>query len=211
MITAKTPNQKKYCKSIYDNDLTLCEGPSGVGKDMVGIGISLQLIFSDKNTYNKLILTRPMVGCGSSEFPSLPGSIGDKVAPYAAPLFYIIEELIGKKESQKLIENGTINFIPIELMRGFTFDNCCVVLSEMQNSTPQQALMAITRMGNNAKFVFNGDITQKDIRYYSGLEILLDFLKNTELAGIVQMTSQDNQRNPKINAILKAVDWQGSV
>jgi phosphate starvation-inducible PhoH-like protein len=210
-ITARTENQKKYLKALYTEDFVICEAMAGVGKDYVAIGVYLDMVLGVKHKQDKLIITRPLITCGSHDIGSLPGSLSERTLPYALPIIAIMNELLGVKDTRLVLEKKIVEFIPLELMRGYTFTNSCVLLSEMQNSTPQQAIMAITRMGLDSHFCFNGDPNQKDIRVDSGLEILIDTLSKTNLCAYIKMGPEDNQRNPKINAILKAIDWQGAI
>lgn len=208
-ITARTENQKTYLKALYTQDLVICESIAGVGKDYVAIGVYLDMVLGVKHKQDKLIITRPLVSCGPHDIGSLPGSVSERTAPYALPMVAIMNEMLGVKDTRVLLEKRIVEFIPLELMRGYTFTNSCVLLSEMQNSTPQQVLMAITRMGYDSHFCFNGDVTQKDINIYSGLELIVDTLSKTNLCSFIKMTAEDNQRNPKINKILKTIDWRG--
>lgn len=208
-ITARTEHQKEYLKALYTEEFVICEGNSGSGKDFVAIGVYLDMILGVRHKQERLIITRPLISCGPHDIGSLPGNVDEKTAPYAIPMLAIMNEMIGAKETRSLVEKRQVEFIPLELMRGHTFTNCCVLLSEMQNSTPQQTIMAITRMGIDTHFCFNGDIGQKDINTVSGLEIIVDSVAKTNLCRFIKMTAEDNQRNPKINKILKAIDWKG--
>lgn len=212
----KSEDGFKYCFSVPSGFLVLRRNDSvfvtgNSGKDFVAIGVYLDMILKDKYKQNKLIITRPLVTCGMHDLGSLPGTVSERTLPYALPMISIMQELTDVKTARELLEKRIVEFIPLELMRGYTFTNSCVLLSEMQNSTPQQAIMAITRMGHDSHFCFNGDIDQKDIRVYSGLEILIDTLSKTNLCEYIRMGPADNQRNPKINSILKAIDWNGTI
>lgn len=208
-ITARTEHQKEYLKALYTQDFVICEGAAASGKDFVAIGVYLDMVLGVRHKQEKFIITRPLVSCGPHDLGSLPGDLTEKCAPYALPMIAIMNDMIGPKETRSVIEKRLVEFIPLETMRGHTFTNCCVLLSEMQNSTPQQTIMAITRMGIDTHFCFNGDIGQKDINTASGLEIIVDSVAKTNLCSFIKMTAEDNQRNPKINKILKAIDWKG--
>lgn len=112
---------------------------------------------------------------------------------------------------EKLLESETICLQAIELMRGFTYKNCFVLITEAQNMTVPQAVMAITRIGENCKMVFEGDTDQKDLR---GEEDGLSYLKrklrdSDDLCGMVSLDSSDILRHPLIGQILERLDYRG--
>lgn len=211
-ITAKTPNQKKYIREIIENDITICHGKSGSGKTIVALGVALENIFREDKPQNKLYITRPMVGTCTRDFPWIKGSLYDKVYPFFAPTLNAIEGLLGSKKSlEDLIEREVINLQAIELMRGFTYKSCYVICSEAQNMTVPQAVMAVTRLGENCKMIIEGDTDQKDIREYDGLSYLKTRIGPYEdLCGLVEMGPQDIVRHPLIGKILDVIDYKGS-
>lgn len=211
-ITAKTVNQKKYIRAICENDITLCSGPSGTGKSVVALGIALEHILSPNHPQNKLYITRPMVATSTRDFPWIKGSLLDKLVPYFAPILNNLESLLGsKKRLEDLIEREVINLQATELMRGFTYKDCYVIATETQNLTVPQAVMMVTRLGENCKMVIEGDTDQKDIREYDGLSYLKSRIgPYTDLCGYVEMGKQDIVRHPLIGKILDTIDYKGA-
>jgi phosphate starvation-inducible PhoH-like protein len=208
MISAKTQNQTNYIYSIIESEITLCSGPSGTGKDFIPLGLALEWISRDDKPAKKLIVTKPMIASSYRDFPWLKGDLNEKCKPYFQPVMQNLELIIkNKKDLELMIKRETISFIPLELMRGFSFHDSFVVFSEMQNSTIEQAIMAITRLGENCKMIFNGDTDQKDVDYEDGLNFLMEKLKGFDnLASCVNLTYKDIQRNPKIAKILKVLN-----
>lgn len=203
-ISAKTDNQKEYIKAILENDIVICDAIAGVGKSYIALGVALELLFKKDSPYKKIYVTKPLVSCGSTDFPTLPGTIEEKIGPYFNSILYIAKNIIGHKETMALVEKKIIDFSPIEFMRGYTIENAILICDEVQNSTEEQIEMLITRMGaENCKMIFIGDLSQKDIYRYSGLDLLKDALKNTNLVANVTLGLEDIQRNRKISAILK--------
>ena len=212
LITAKTSNQKKYLKAIHNNDIIICEGQSGSGKTMCAIGAALELMMGDNTGIDKIYFTRPMISCSDfGDFPTVPGNVDEKFGVYTIHAINLLNKIIGKKETKLLIESKKIEFIPIELCRGYTFENCVVIIDEAQNLTPSQTVLMITRLGaDNCKAVFTCDLNQKDLgkKYFSAADLLIDSLKNTNLIKYIKMLPEDNQRNPKIIEILEYLDWK---
>lgn len=212
-VTAKTKNQKSYIRAIVENDITLCEAPSGVGKDFVALGIALEHIFRPDKPQRQLIISKPMIATAEREFPYIKGDMTEKLLPYYGSIISNLIKLVGsKKEVERLLADETIVMSPLELMRGHSFDNCYVVITEMQNSTVEQAVMAITRIGENCKLIMNGDTSQKDIKSDDGLSFLIRRLgRSPDLVAYVTLTEVDIQRHPKIGAILTQLNWKKEI
>lgn len=209
-IKPKTTNQKEYVNSIKTQDITICSGPSGTGKSLVALNTALEDVFFTRERA-KIYVTRPMVATSDRDFPFIKGTLYEKLVPYFAPILSNLEDLLGsRKELERLLENRTIELQAIELMRGFTYKNCYVLITEAQNMTIPQAVMAITRLGENCKMVFEGDTDQQDLRGESGLEYLIDKLHPREdLCGMVCMDEKDILRHPLIGKILKQLNYKG--
>lgn len=208
-VSSKTENQKKYIMSIQKNDVVICSGPSGTGKSLIALGIAFQKYY--KNEIGTIFVTRPMVATSEREFPYIKGTLFEKLEPYYAPIIEVIGQLHGggsngKKIAKELIEAGIVVLQPIELMRGFTYKNCCVLVTESQNMSVKQATMAITRIGEGCKMIFEGDTDQKDVRFESGLSFLIRKLEgNDDVCSVVQLDNEDIQRHPLIGRILELI------
>jgi len=212
LIKPKTINQRDYVSSIMDNDVTICSGPSGSGKSLVALSTAIANLTDPTTPYARIYVTRPMISTSTKDFPWIKGSLIDKLRPWFAPILANLEELVGSKtELEKLIESETICLQAIELMRGFTYKNCFVLVTEAQNMTVPQAVMAITRLGENCRMVFEGDTDQKDLRgEESGLSYLKRKLQHREdLCGMVELDATDILRHPLIGQILEQLDYRG--
>ena len=212
LVKPKTLNQRDYVSSIINNDVTICSGPSGSGKSLVALSTAISHMSDPNKPHQKIYVTRPMISTSTKDFPWIKGSLIDKLKPWFAPILANLEELVGAKyELEKLLESETICLQAIELMRGFTYKNCFVLITEAQNMTVPQAVMAITRIGENCKMVFEGDTDQKDLR---GEEDGLSYLKRKlrdcdDLCGMVDLDSSDILRHPLIGKILEQLDYRG--
>jgi phosphate starvation-inducible PhoH-like protein len=105
-----------------------------------------------------------------------------------------------------MLEDQVVEIAPLAYMRGRTFKNSWIIADEMQNATPAQAKMLMTRIGSNSKIVVTGDVEQAD--RHSGQNGLLDLvqrLQATPVNGIAvcAMTGRDIQRHSIIGSVLK--------
>ena len=204
-IKAHTVNQIKIVESFDKNDMVFAIGPAGTGKTYTGIAVAVKAL-KDK-LVKKIILTRPAVEAGES-LGFLPGDMKDKLDPYMQPLYDALKEMIAIEKLDDYINRGVIEIAPLAYMRGRTLDNAFVILDEGQNTTHNQMKMFLTRMGNNAKFMINGDPGQIDLpkKVVSGLKEATGILKNVEGIQIVYLDNSDVIRHQVVKRIIKAYE-----
>lgn len=202
-LVAKTDNQREYIRSIIENDITFCTGPSGTGKSFIAAGVAAEAILRDK--IDTIIVTRPLV-CTGKDIGSLPGELSDKIKPYLQPMEENLKYFLGRDKFALYYNTRRIRFEPLETMRGATFHNSYMILDEAQNCTADQIKMFITRMGEHAKVMINGDTKQTDLYNTNGLNFCLDRLQNIESIGICRLDYCDIQRNGILAAVLRALE-----
>lgn len=202
-LEAKTDNQRDYIRSIVENDIILCSGPAGSGKSFIAAGIAAQHLHH--NRIEQIIVTRPLV-CTGKDIGSLPGEIGEKIAPYLLPMKENLKHFLGQAYYGLYSNEGQIQYKPLEVMRGSTFHNSYMILDEAQNCTEDQIKMFVSRMGENSKVIINGDIEQNDLRGRSGLEFCMNRLDRIDGIGICKLGYEDIQRNGIIGRFLRALE-----
>jgi len=203
IVEPQTKNQKDYIRAIIENDIIFCTGPSGCGKSYIAAGISSQKLHH--NEIDSVIITRPLV-CTGKDIGSLPGELGEKIAPYLMPMQENFKNFLGRAFYGHHVNSGGIRYLPLEVMRGSTFDNAYMILDEAQNCSFEQIKMFITRMGKNSKVLINGDVKQTDLKFQSGLANCVEKLYNVEGVGVCQLTNQDIQRNGILGRVLTALE-----
>lgn len=202
-LEAKTENQKNYIRSIVENDVVFCTGPSGSGKSFIPAGLAAQKLMKDE--IDTIIVTRPLV-CTGRDLGSLPGELNEKIKPYLQPMEENLKYFLGRDKFGHYFNQRRIRFEPLETMRGSTFHDSFMILDEAQNCTTEQIKMFITRMGNHSKVIINGDNKQTDIYKNSGLDFCIERLSNVQDVGICKLEYHDIQRNGIIGAILYALE-----
>jgi len=172
-IYPKNLNQESYLLKLNDPKkmIIFAIGPAGTGKTMLAVQWAIdQLKYGDAT---KIIVTRPAVSV-DEEHGFLPGDLNEKMAPWTRPIFDVFAENYNAKEIEAMVAEGVIETSPLAYMRGRTFKNAVVIADEMQNTTPSQMKMLLTRLGTNSKMVVTGDLQQADRPNNNGL---LEFLK----------------------------------
>lgn len=203
VLVAKTPNQKDYIKSIVQNDITICVGPSGTGKSFIAAGVAAGRMLRDD--VDQIIVTRPLV-CTGKDIGSLPGELGDKIKPYLAPMEENLKYFLNRDKFGLYYNQRRIRFEPLETMRGATYHDSIMILDEAQNCTLEQIKMFITRMGKHTTVIINGDAKQTDVKKHTGLSMCIDRLSNIDGIGISRLGYEDIQRNGIIGKVLSALE-----
>lgn len=203
----KNEKQKNYINYINDKNtkIIFAVGPAGTGKTMIACEQVIKQIFNKE--INNIVLTRPLI-TNDEELGFLPGTINEKMDPWIRPINDIFSNVVDKNTLDNMYLNNHIEICPLAYMRGRTFHNTIIIADEMQNSTIKQMKMLLTRIGNNSKIILNGDLKQKDINCKSGLNHVLDKLKNNEkdFIKIIEFDKSNIERNPIISYILDLYD-----
>ena len=203
-LKPKTKNQEDYVRAIGANDVCFCTGPAGTGKTAVAVGLACDYLL-DKRV-EKIIVTRPVIESGRG-LGFLPGTFEEKIHPYLVPVLEEMQYRLNSSRVEAYREQGKIEVVPLEYMRGRNFHNCFMILDEAQNATFEQLKMFITRIGWDSKAVINGDIDQTDLlnKDRGGLEEFLERLEDIVGVGIAELTDEDIIRNPIISKVLNAL------
>jgi phosphate starvation-inducible PhoH-like protein len=204
-IYPRSKNQASYVKDMRSHDIAFCIGPAGTGKTYLAIAEALRLVLSKK--MRKLVLTRPVVEAGES-LGFLPGDLIQKINPYLRPLYDAMESLIPYDAIHRMEETRAIEIAPLAYMRGRSLNECVVILDEAQNTTKEQRKMFLTRIGEGARAVITGDVTQVDLprRQDSGLLHAVSVLGSVEGLGFTWLHTDDVVRNPLIKKIIQAYE-----
>ena len=204
-VKPKTLGQKSYVDNIRKKMIVFGMGPAGTGKTYLAMAMAITAFKNEE--VSRIILTRPAIEAGE-KLGFLPGDLQSKVDPYLRPLYDALYQIMGAESFQKNMEKGLIEVAPLAYMRGRTLDNAFIILDEVQNTTPAQMKMFLTRIGFGSKAVITGDATQKDLApgSQSGLDVALRVLKNIDEIGICELTSKDVVRHPLVQKIVQAYD-----
>ena len=177
-------------------------GPAGTGKTFLACCRGIEKL--KENKIDKIIITRPIVSVEEENIGFLPGNIEKKMDPWIRPIYDVFLNYYSKKELNDLILNNKIEISPLGFMRGRTFKESLIIADEMQNSTPNQMLMLLTRLGINSKIVITGDLQQSDLKEKNGLQDLLIKMNNKipDNFYLIKMDQSDVQRSNIVSQVL---------
>jgi len=209
-IVPKTKGQEAYVKTVRKNDVVFSIGPAGTGKTFLAVALAVAAL--ENHEVDRIILCRPAVEAGES-LGFLPGDLNEKVDPYLAPLYDSLRRMLPENKLTKLLEQKTLEVIPLAYMRGRTLDSAYMILDEAQNATVMQMKMFLTRLGIGSQAIVTGDITQIDLqrRTDSGLVQVSNILKNVEGIGFATLDCNDVVRHSLVMKIIQAYDENSSI
>jgi phosphate starvation-inducible PhoH-like protein len=204
-VVPKTVGQKLYLQAIQKNPVVFGIGPAGTGKTYLAMAAAIAALL--KNQVQRIVLTRPAVEAGEA-LGFLPGDLREKILPYLRPLYDAMHDLLGPEDVAKLTEKGVIEIAPLAYMRGRTLAGAYVILDEAQNTTPEQMMMFLTRLGDESRMIVTGDITQIDLprAKSSGLVQAPRVLRHIPGIEFHHFTASDVVRHPLVQRIIDAYE-----
>ena len=215
----RTDNQIKYVDHLLNSNISIVGGfgPAGCGKTLFACHAAIGALKS--GMVDKIVITRPLIAVDEEELGFLPGTIANKMDPWTRPIFDILGEFYSVQQLQSMVDNGVIEISPLAYMRGRTFKRSFIIADEMQNSSPNQMLMMLTRIGEESKLVITGDLKQSDRSGVNGLRDFIEKLrtsnnkddnKDDSLIEFIELDTVDIQRSPVVAHILNIYETKNN-
>ncbi len=204
-IVPKTLGQKLYLQSLQHCPVVFGIGPAGTGKTYLAVAHAISALL--RNEVEKIILTRPAVEAGEA-LGFLPGDLREKILPYLRPLYDAMADMLPGDDVNKLTERGVIEIAPLAYMRGRTLSRAYIILDEAQNTTSEQMMMFLTRLGEGSRMIVTGDTTQVDLPRSkgSGLLEVERILQGIDGIAFHRFSGADVVRHPIVQRIIAAYD-----
>jgi len=195
--------QENYVEALLEKRMVFAVGPAGTGKTLLAVLRAIKALREQEVT--KIILTRPAVSV-DEKHGFLPGDLNAKMEPWTRPIFDVFEEYYGLQETKRMLDEGTIEIAPLGFMRGRTFKNAYVIADEMQNATPDQTKMLLTRIGEGSSMIITGDLRQHDRGFdKNGLKDFLERLAQNNMNSMAVCIFQrcHIERDPLVAEVLE--------
>ena len=203
-ILPRNRNQESYVLKLLDEtkDIVFGIGPAGTGKTLLAVQVAVKLF--KEGAVDKIIVTRPAVSV-DEDLGFLPGTLEQKMAPWTRPIFDVLREYFDSRQIEGMIEEGIIEIAPLAYMRGRTFKNAFILADEMQNATPNQMKMLLTRLGEGSQMAVTGDLAQADRLKDNGLIDFTNRLLESKAShiDIVNFGQGDIERHEAVKEVLQ--------
>jgi PhoH-like ATPase len=182
---------------LTDTDIQLVSltGIAGTGKTLLALAAAL----AQKEQYDQILLSRPVIPLQNQDMGFLPGAINEKLMPYMLPLYDNLTVIKSKLKPtsreavhiEELQRQNKLMITPLAYIRGRSLSNTFFIIDEAQNLTPHEVKTIVTRAGEGTKMVFTGDIQQIDSPYLdirsNGLTHLSDRMIGEEIFAHVNL------------------------
>lgn len=185
-ITPMNPKQRKYMELLEEKKCILATGFAGTSKTFIPTAIFADWYRLGK--IKKIVLVRPAVS-NSKSLGYFAGTIEQKSSVWLAPVIDVLYKRIGRAATLLAIENGDIEFVPMETVKGRSFDETtAVIVTEGEDCTVEEIMSLLTRQ-NGCTLVIEGDVRQSALRHDSGLKVAIDlynkYAKLQETMGLI--------------------------
>jgi len=197
--------QEHYIDILTDENcpIAVTSGPAGTGKTYLAMLAAIRAYRTGQ--VEKIVLTRPAVGVDDERHGFLPGDLNAKMEPWTRPLFDVLKEYYNTKEITRMLEEEILEISPLAFMRGRTFKKSWIIADEMQNATPSQMKMLLTRLGEGSKIVVTGDVKQADRNNQQNGLLNFDTITNGKEMTFIRtcrFTNKDIERHPAVAEVL---------
>jgi len=212
-IAPMTNNQSHAFESWdYGNNLML-HGIAGTGKTFLALYFALKQITNKSSEQNKVFIIRSTVPTRDQGF--LPGTLKQKEAVYESAYYDIATKLFNRGDAYEILkQKGMVEFQSTSFLRGCTFDDCVIVVDEVQNMSDGELHTVMTRVGENCRIIFCGDVKQDDLtskRYKeeSGLASFMKVIRNMREFDFIEFHAEDIVRSKLVKSYIIARDKLG--
>ena len=196
-IKPLNPTQEDVFQAWFQGSNICAHGSAGTGKTFLALYLAFIELFETKQQ-SRIILVRSAVP--TREVGFVPGTLEEKTALYEAPYHDICHELMGRKSTyQDMKDAGKIEFMTTSFIRGLTWDNAIVLVDEGENMTFHEINSIMTRVGENSRVIFTGDLVQTDLdgrkNGICGMKQFLDVIDTMHEFASIEFTVDDIVRS----------------
>ena len=205
---AKNKKQQRLVNLIEDKEVILATGVAGTGKTYVALATALSLLGP---IYKKVVLVKSVTTLPGEEIGFLIGGMEQKMDPFVMSYVWNIDKICGQGSASSLMNKKIVEVLPLAFIRGLSIDNSIVIIDEAQNIDTHTFKTMMTRIGEDSKYIFLGDVEQIDRKKKSEscLQKVMDIFKDSPIIGTIEFTDEDCVRNPIIPKILSVLRENG--
>ncbi|TFG98552.1 hypothetical protein E4H12_05795 [Candidatus Thorarchaeota archaeon] len=207
-IKPLTTTQEDMFRAFLEGKHVCAYGSAGTGKTFIAVYLALNEMLHSQ-VIDKLLIVRSAVATRDMGF--MPGSLEEKEALYEAPYVDMFTEFLGRRTSyQDMKDADVVRFGTTSYIRGLTWDNAVVIVDEAQNMTFHEINSIITRLGENSRIIFAGDLHQSDLHgrrgEQTGLDTLIKVATRMPDFSVVHFTKHDIVRSSFVKSWICAVE-----
>ena len=197
-VHGRSAEQRVALDLLLDPDVGIVSlgGRAGTGKSALALCAGLEAVL-ERRTQKKVVVFRPLYAVGGQELGYLPGSEGEKMAPWAQAVFDTLGALVAPSVIDEVISRGLLEVLPLTHIRGRSLHDSFVIVDEAQSLERGVLLTVLSRLGLGSRVVLTHDVAQRDnlrVGRHDGVAAVIEALKGHPLFAHVTLTR--SERSP---------------
>ncbi len=171
-------------------------GRAGTGKSALALCAGFESVL-ERRLHKRVVVFRPLYAVGGQELGYLPGSEGEKMAPWAQAVFDTLGALVSPEVINEVLERGMLEVLPLTHIRGRSLHDAFVIVDEAQSLERGVLLTVLSRIGQGSRVVLTHDVAQRDnlrVGRHDGVVAVIEALKGHPLFAHVTLTR--SERSP---------------
>jgi PhoH-like ATPase len=197
-LHGRSAEQRIALDLLLDPDVGIVSlgGRAGTGKSALALCAGLEAVL-ERRAHKRVVIFRPLYAVGGQDLGYLPGSEGEKMAPWAQAVFDTLGALVAQEVIDEVIDRGIIEVLPLTHIRGRSLHDSFVIVDEAQSLERGVLLTVLSRIGTGSRVVLTHDVAQRDnlrVGRHDGVAAVIEALKGHPLFAHVTLTR--SERSP---------------
>jgi PhoH-like ATPase len=197
-LHGRSAEQRVALDLLLDPDIGIVSlgGRAGTGKSALALCAGLEAVL-ERRAHKRVVVFRPLYAVGGQELGYLPGSEGDKMAPWAQAVFDTLGALVAEEVIDEIVHRELLEVLPLTHIRGRSLHDAFVIVDEAQSLERGVLLTVLSRIGANSRVVLTHDVAQRDnlrVGRHDGVAAVIEALKGHPLFAHVTLTR--SERSP---------------
>jgi PhoH-like ATPase len=197
-IHGRSAEQRVALELLLDPSIGIISlgGRAGTGKSALALCAGLEAVL-ERQQHSKVVVFRPLYAVGGQELGYLPGTEGEKMAPWAQAVFDTLGALTTKVVIEEVLARGLLEVLPLTHIRGRSLHDAFVVVDEAQSLERNVLLTVLSRIGQGSRVILTHDVAQRDnlrVGRHDGVVAVVEKLKGHPL--FAHVTLSRSERSP---------------
>jgi PhoH-like ATPase len=197
-LHGRSAEQRVALDLLLDPDVGIVSlgGRAGTGKSALALCAGLENVL-ERRLFKRVVVFRPLYAVGGQDLGYLPGTEGEKMAPWAQAVFDTLGALVSKEILEEILDRGMLDVLPLTHVRGRSLHDSFVIVDEAQSLERGVLLTVLSRLGTGSRVVLTHDVAQRDnlrVGRHDGVAAVIEALKGHPLFAHVTLTR--SERSP---------------
>ncbi len=197
-LHGRSAEQRIALDLLLDHEVGIVSmgGRAGTGKSALALCAGLENVL-ERHLFKRVMVFRPLYAVGGQDLGYLPGTEGEKMAPWAQAVFDTLGALVSREVLDEILDRGMLEVLPLTHIRGRSLHDSFVIVDEAQSLERGVLLTVLSRLGTGSRVVLTHDVAQRDnlrVGRYDGVAAVIEALKGHPLFAHVTLTR--SERSP---------------